>query len=86
MVGYTLPDLDGLTTLRRLRERGMACPAIVLAGNPTARCRADAKKAGAPVVEKPIVGDELTTVLRRLLGKWLAAQGWAARRQRQITS
>jgi len=53
--------------LERLRRRGMSCPAIVLAGNPTARCRADAKKASVPVIEKPIVGDQLISLLRGLL-------------------
>lgn len=67
VIDYTLPDGDGLTTLRTLRGRGLSCPAVIIASNPTARCRKEAVEAGAPLIEKPLIGDELEDLLRPIL-------------------
>ena len=67
IIDYVLPDMDGLTMLGILRRGGLACPAVVIASNPTSRCRAAAEAAGAPLVEKPIMGRDLDDVLTRLL-------------------
>jgi two-component system response regulator FixJ len=64
VIDYALPDVDGITMLSLLRGRGLGCPAIVIASNPTSRCRMEAAKAGAPLVEKPIMGHVLEDVLR----------------------
>ena len=68
LIDYALPDIDGLAMLGRLRQRGLSCPAILISGAPNARCRADAKKAGVPLVEKPILGDTLSGLLRVIIG------------------
>ena len=68
LIDYRLPDIDGLAMLDRLRQRGLLCPAILISGAPNARCRAEAKKAGVQLVEKPIMGDALSGLLREIIG------------------
>ncbi|MGH6970522.1 MAG: response regulator [Caulobacteraceae bacterium] len=67
LIDYALPDRDGLAMLETLRRRGLTCPAIVIASNPSARCRAQARKAGAPLVEKPLMGETLHELIADLL-------------------
>jgi DNA-binding response OmpR family regulator len=57
---------DGLAFLVRLRAAGCGVPAICLVTNPTDRLRARAAAAGAVIVEKPLLGDELTSALNIL--------------------
>jgi FixJ family two-component response regulator len=62
-----LPGIAGLDVLDMLRLRGVALPAILLAG----RARADdivrAEACGAAVVETPLVGEDLAAKLHELL-------------------
>jgi FixJ family two-component response regulator len=67
LIDYTLPDFDGLTMLAVLRDRGLSCPAIIIASNPNFRCRKEAAKAGAPLLEKPVMGNDLVDKLRSLV-------------------
>jgi FixJ family two-component response regulator len=69
LIDYALPDIDGLTMLDALRRRGLASPAIVIASNPSMRCVAGAAQAGAPLIEKPIMGDELNDLLDEVLAR-----------------
>ena len=62
-----LPDGDGVGLLQRLRQRGVACPAIFIAGNPSPRCRSDVAAAGALLIEKPLMGDVLSDQIRALV-------------------
>lgn len=55
---------DGLAWLAGSRANGCAAAAIVLATNPTVRLRARAAAAGAVLIEKPLLGEELTRALR----------------------
>ncbi len=59
VLDYGLPDVDGVALLLALRRRGAASPAMIIASNPSARCRQEASLAGAPVIEKPLMGDVL---------------------------
>jgi len=67
VLDYGLPGTTGVAVLRALRRRGMACPAIVIASNPTARCRSDSRRAGAPLIEKPLLGEDLSAGIRAAL-------------------
>lgn len=58
---------DAFAMLANFRSSGCVSPAIVLATNPTGRTRAQALAAGAVLVEKPLLGDELTGALRAAL-------------------
>lgn len=55
---------DGLAALGALRRRGCCAPAIVLATNPTFRFRARIAAAEAELIEKPLLGDELSSAIR----------------------
>ena len=67
IIDYALPDMTGTDLLAALRGRGQQCPAIIIASNPSFRCRAEAAAAGAPLVEKPMLGDSLNEHLRALV-------------------
>lgn len=58
---------DGLDFLQELRATGIGAPAILLATNPTERLRRRAAARGAVVIEKPLLGDELTEALHTIL-------------------
>jgi len=64
VVDYAMPGLTGIDLLRELRGRGLKCPAIIIASNPKPGCRRDAQAAGAPLVEKPLMGDDLIDQIR----------------------
>ncbi len=67
VLDYALQGTTGLAVLKVLRRRGMGCPAIVIASNPSAQCRRDSEAAGAPLIEKPLMGEELSTRIRAAL-------------------
>lgn len=67
VVDYALPDLTGVDLLRLLRKRGLTCPAIVIASTPKAKHWSDARSAGAPLLEKPLMGAELRDQIRTSL-------------------
>jgi hypothetical protein len=50
-----------------LRGRGYTAPAIVLATNPTPSFRVHAAGAGALLIEKPLLGDELSSAIAHAL-------------------
>lgn len=54
---------DGLAMLGALRATGCATPAIILATNPTPRLLGRAAAAGAALIEKPLLGDELSAAI-----------------------
>ena len=64
---------DGLALLARLRASGCDTPAVLLATNPTRTIRERAEAAGIPLVEKPLLTDDLTRALRRVIRQEEAA-------------
>ncbi|MDT7527764.1 histidine kinase [Sphingopyxis sp. SE2] len=56
----------GLQFLEELHRTGSTNPAILLATNPTQRLRRDAARAGVILIEKPLLGEELTDALHAL--------------------
>ena len=67
ILDYRLPGIDGLMLLGLLRERGMTCPAVIITSNPPRSVRARASNAGAVLIEKPLLSDDLTGAVRRLI-------------------
>lgn len=55
---------DGLAALDALRKQGCRAPAIILATNPTNRLRARVAAMDAELIEKPLLGDELSRAIR----------------------
>lgn len=69
LVDLGLPDLDGVTLLRRLKQRLPALDVIVVSGSATVSRTVDAMMAGAfSLIEKPISGDVLLDLIERLRG------------------
>jgi FixJ family two-component response regulator len=60
VVDLRLPDTDGLTLIDDLRRDGVDAPAILITTNPDDRCRRRAAAAGVAIVEKPLLGPELS--------------------------
>jgi two-component system response regulator FixJ len=63
-----MPDLDGVTVLRRLRERGSQLPVIVITGHADVPLAVRAMKAGADDFrEKPYTEQEILESIRTAL-------------------
>ena len=67
VLDYRLPGIDGLMLLNLMRERGETCPAVIITSNPTRAMRQRMTNAGAVLIEKPLLGDSLTTAIRQLV-------------------
>jgi FixJ family two-component response regulator len=65
IIDYGLPGINGLQLLRALRARRVTSPAILLATNPTRSLRAQAHAAGTPIVEKPLLTEDLEKSVSR---------------------
>jgi len=62
-----LPGVSGLDTLRQLRARHVDLPAILVTSHPNAILREAAARAGAPILEKPLLGEALIAAIRDAL-------------------
>jgi FixJ family two-component response regulator len=60
VVDHRLPRLDGLYVIEALRARGVRTPAILITSNPAATLRRRCDSLGIPLVEKPLIEDELS--------------------------
>jgi FixJ family two-component response regulator len=69
VIDMRLPDVNGLTLISRLREKGIWSPAILVTTNPDRRTRQTADDMGVLIVEKPLITGEL----RSLIGDLVAA-------------
>ena len=66
-----MPDLSGLDLLRKLRERGVSMPVIVMTGHGDVPLAVEAMKLGAvDFFEKPFDDEVLLAAVRTALGKW----------------
>jgi len=65
VIDFYLPDMDGLDLLAQLRERGVHLAPILITTEPSAILRGRAEKAGAPIVEKPLLNSGLSDAIRR---------------------
>ena len=68
IIDQNLPDEPGLDLLARLRAGGVRAPAVVITTNPPPALRAQATRLNVPVIEKPLLGDQLFACVRRLIG------------------
>lgn len=67
VIDYRLPDMDGIALAGAIRRGGVRCPVILITSNPDAKCRARARAANAVIVEKPLLGDNLSRQIARLV-------------------
>jgi FixJ family two-component response regulator len=69
IVDQNLPVLNGLELARRLRERSVLNPVILITSQPSESLRRRALAAGIPIVEKPLLGNTLVDTIQRVLGR-----------------
>lgn len=68
VVDVRMPDIDGLTLLRKLRDGKVRLPIIVITGHGDIPMAVEAMKAGAvDFVEKPFVQDSMLESIRMAL-------------------
>lgn len=67
VLDYNLPGKDGLEILSALRSLGNGLPAILITSYPSLALRRRAKAAGAIIVKKPLLSDELVRTLKSVL-------------------
>jgi FixJ family two-component response regulator len=66
VLDHQLDGIDGLTLLKRLRQRGHDTPAILITtSNPSVAARA--AEAGVGIIEKPLLCDSLVAEVHRLI-------------------
>jgi len=69
LLDVQLPDTDGLTILRELREKGNDVPVVMMSGHGTIETAVEATQLGAyTFLEKPIGTEQLLLTLRNALG------------------
>jgi FixJ family two-component response regulator len=68
IVDQDMPHMTGFELVAALRKEGFDVPAILISGNVTPALTTRASNAGIPVIEKPIVGNGLTELIRTAIG------------------
>jgi FixJ family two-component response regulator len=69
VIDYKMPRTNGLELLAKLRARNIRTPAILMVSHSTPAVHLGAKKAGVPIVEKPLLGNALTDHIHAALGQ-----------------
>lgn len=67
IVDYKLDGMDGIAFIEELERRGALPPPLMIAANPSRRCRQWAAASGIPLVEKPLLDSALTDRIRSLI-------------------
>jgi two-component system, LuxR family, response regulator FixJ len=68
VIDYVMPEMDGIELLRRLRERHVTAPAIMITPQATAELRERAARTGfSGVIEKPLEGTSFYDSIRAAL-------------------
>ena len=68
VIDYKMPDMNGIDLARRLRNRDMAAPIILITGYPDDNIAARAAAAGVrDVLLKPLLDESLVTQIRRAI-------------------
>ena len=67
IVDYKLDGMDGIAFIEELERIGALPPPLMIAANPSRRCRQWAAASGVPLVEKPLLDSALTDRIRTLI-------------------
>jgi two-component system, LuxR family, response regulator FixJ len=67
IIDYRLPGIDGLELLSQLRQRNVMLPAILMTTRPSGKVRVLAARAGIPLIEKPLLTEDLFQCIRAAL-------------------
>jgi two-component system, LuxR family, response regulator FixJ len=66
VIDQTLPGMNGLELVARLRERRILAPVILTTTHPSATLIERARRAGVAIVEKPLLGNVLVDKIREI--------------------
>lgn len=69
LIDERLPGRSGIEALKELRRRNVGLPAALMTTNPRSQLVRAAHIAGAPILEKPLLSDALTTWVRSVLSE-----------------
>ena len=76
VIDYKMPDMNGIDLARRLRNRDMAAPIILITGYPDENIATRAAAAGVhDVLLKPLLDESLVTRIRGAIQQGHAAAG-----------
>lgn len=64
IVDYNLPEMNGLELLRELDRRNVHLPSFLITSNPSATVRQRADAQGVSIIEKPLLGNQLSEAVR----------------------
>lgn len=64
IVDYNLPEINGLELLRELDRRNVHLPSFLITSNPTRNVRQRADAQGVAIIEKPLLGNQLSEAVR----------------------
>lgn len=67
LVDVAMPGMTGLDLLDRLRDSGIAIPAIVMTGTPTRLVQRSVDRVGATLLRKPFRSGELMACVKQAL-------------------
>ena len=74
VIDYHLFDMTGLELLRKLRDRSISIPVLLITSYPSTALRKQAAEAGVQIVEKPLFGNFLLDAIRSTLARQAAAR------------
>lgn len=74
VIDYHLFDMTGLELLRKLRERSISIPVLLITSYPSATLRKQASEAGVKIIEKPLFGNFLLDAIRGALAHQATAR------------
>lgn len=69
IIDYRLPGIDGLELISQLRQRNIVLPAILITTRPSGDVRVLAARAGIPLIEKPLLTEDLFQCIRAALAE-----------------
>ncbi|WP_454918877.1 response regulator transcription factor [Xanthobacter sediminis] len=64
IVDYNLPEINGLELLRELDRRNVHLPSFLITSNPSRNVRQRATAQGVAIIEKPLLGNQLSEAVR----------------------
>jgi len=67
ILDYKLPGMSGLQLLAKLRDRKVYLPALLITTHPSLAVYEEASRAGAQVIEKPLLGEALLNGIRQAI-------------------
>ncbi len=72
VVDYNLPGLNGLDLLHELGQRNVHLPAFLITSNPSHTVRSRASAQGVAIIEKPLLGDQLSEAVHSSFARQLS--------------